>query len=117
MEKIVASQNEDMKLAFNELSVAISDVDFLRSNLNTLELLAKKQAEEIEALNKRYKGLKRVRIGSICISGTGLILGTTGYFLSKVDNTKDIGKMLLYSGATAFGCGALTFGLSFSIPF
>ena len=69
MEKIVTSQNQDMGLAINELKKALTDVDFLRTHLTSMEILARKQAEEIAALNNRYKGLKRVRIGSLCVGG------------------------------------------------
>jgi hypothetical protein len=117
MEKIVTSQNQDMGLAINELNKALSDVDFLQTHLASMEILARKQAEEIAALNNRYKGLKRVRIGCLCIAGTGLIVGATGYFVHKSDSSEELGKMLMYAGATALGCSAATFGLSFSIPF
>lgn len=117
MEKIVTSQNQDMGLAINELNKALSDVDFLRTHLTSMEILARKQAEEIAALNNRYKGLKRVRIGSLCVGGAGLIIGVTGYFVYKTDSSEELGKMLMYTGATALGCSAATFGLSFSIPF
>lgn len=117
MEKIVTSQNQDMGLAINELNKALSDVEFLQTHLNTMEILARNQAEEIVALNKRYKSLGRVRIGSLCIAGTGFIIGTTGYFVHKKDRSEELGKMLMYTGATALGCGVATFGLSFSIPF
>lgn len=106
-----------MGLAINELNKALSDVDFLRTHLTSMEILARKQAEEIAALNNRYKGLKRVRIGSLCVGGAGLIIGVTGYFVYKTDSSEELGKMLMYAGATALGCSAATFGLSFSIPF
>ena len=106
-----------MGLAINELKKALTDVDFLRTHLTSMEILARKQAEEIAALNKRYKSLSRVRIGSLCIAGTGFIIGTTGYFIHKKDRSEELGKMLMYTGATALGCSVVTFGLSFSIPF
>ena len=117
MEKIVTSQNQDMGLAINELNKALSDVEFLQTHLNTMEILARNQAEEIAALNKRYKGLKRVRIGSLCVGGAGLVIGLTGYFVEKNSSSEDLGKMMMIGGATALGCSACTFGLSFSIPF
>lgn len=117
MEKIVTSQNQDMGLAIDELNKALSDAEFLKTHLNTMEILARNQAEEIAALNKRYKGLKRVRIGSLCVGGAGLVIGLTGYFVEKNSSSEDLGKMMMIGGATALGCSAATFGLSFTIPF
>ena len=106
-----------MGLAINELNKALSDVDFLQTHLASMEILARKQAEEIAALNNRYKGLKRVRIGSLCIGGAGGLFIGIGYFVYKTDGSEELGKMLMYTGATALGCSIATFGLSFSIPF
>lgn len=117
MEKIVTSQNQDMGLAFQELNTALSDIEFLQNHLVSVEKLARDQAEEISALNKRYGGLKRVRIGSICIGGTGLLVGVSGYFLKNIEETKELGNILFISGATALGCGTMGFVLSFTIPF
>ena len=104
-------------MAINELNKALSDVDFLQTHLTSMEILARKQAEEIAALNKRYKGLKRVRIGSLCVGGAGLVIGLTGYFVEKNSSSEDLGKMMMIGGATALGCSVATIGLSFSIPF
>lgn len=106
-----------MGLAINELNKALSDVNFLQTHLASMEILARKQAEEIAAMNNRYKGLKRVRIESLCVGGAGLFISVTGYFVHKNDSSEGLGKMLMYTGATALGCSAVTFGLSFSIPF
>ena len=117
MEKIITSQNQDIGLAFQELNNTLNDVEFLQSHLSSVEKLVRNQAEEISALNKRYNGLKRIRIGSICISGTGLIVGISGYFLKNIKETENIGNALFFGGITAFACGTIGFGLSFTIPF
>lgn len=82
-----------------------------------VNILANKQAEEINALKKRGKGLTRSRIASISISGGGLILSTVGYFLRQDDSTKSVGDLLFYSGITCISSGLITFGVSFTIPF
>lgn len=96
---------------------ALSNSVSLKQELNLINMLANKQSEEIEALKKRGKGLTRSRIASISIVGGGLLLGTVGYFLKQDESTKDIGNILFYSGLSCVSSGALTFSISFTIPF
>ena len=96
---------------------ALSDSVSLKQELNLVKVLADNQAEEINALKKRGKGLTRSRITSISIVGGGLLLGTVGYFLKKDESTKDIGNILFYSGLSCVGSGTFTFSISFTIPF
>lgn len=96
---------------------ALSNSVILKQELDLVNVLANKQAEEINALKKRGKGLTRSRIASISISGGGLILGTVGYFLRQDDSTKTVGDLLFYSGITCVSSGLITFGVSFTIPF
>lgn len=97
------------------MKLAYSDSEALRLQLSTMEILAEKQAEELIMLRGYYKRLKNTRITSICVSGAGLVVGLTGYFLQKDEATKNIGSFMLGTGATALGCGLLTF--TFTIVF
>lgn len=96
---------------------ALANSEILKQELDLVNILANKQAEEINALKKRGKGLTRSRIASISISGGGLILGTVGYFLRQDGSTKAVGDLLFYSGITCVSSGLITFGVSFTIPF
>lgn len=96
---------------------ALANSEILKQELDLVNILANKQAEEINALKKRGKGLTRSRIASISISGGGLILGTVGYFLRQDDSTKAVGDLLFYSGIACVSSGLITFGVSFTIPF
>ena len=117
LQKIIKSQSEDTQLVIQEIQNALSDSVSLKQELDLAKVLADKQAEEINALKKRGKGLTRSRIASISIAGGGLLLGTIGYFLKQDESTKDIGNLLFYSGLSCVGSGALTFSISFTIPF
>ena len=113
-QKIVKSQNEDAKLALIELKSAMESVEFVKQQLDTVEMLSKKQAEEISYLTKRNEVLKRTRIFNISISGDGLILGTAGYFFRQDENLKDIGNFMFYTG---IGLGsAVVVSFIFTIP-
>lgn len=113
-QKIVKSQNEDAKLALIELKTAMESVEFVKQQLNTVEMLSKKQAEEISYLTKRNEVLKRTRIFNISISGVGLILGTAGYFFRQDEDLKDIGNFMFYTGIGLGSAGVVSF--IFTIP-
>lgn len=95
------------------MKLALSNSENLHLQINTLELLATNQAEEIAMLQRQYKRLKNTRTTSICISGAGLILGVTGYILKQDETTKNIGNILFSSGIVATGSGLLTLSISF----
>ena len=113
-QKIVKSQNEDAKLALIELKSAMESVEFVKQQLDTVEMLSKKQAEEISYLTKRNEVLKRTRIFNISISGVGLILGTAGYFFRQDEDLKDIGNFMFYTGIGLGSAGVVSF--IFTIP-
>lgn len=117
LQKIIKSQSEDTQLVIQEIQNALSDSIYLKQELDVVNILANKQSEEIIALRLKEKGLKRTRIASISIAGGGLLLGTIGYFLKQDEANKDIGNLLFYSGLSCVGSGALTFSISFTIPF
>ena len=96
---------------------ALNDANNVKTQLDSCLILSKKQAEEIEALKKKTKGLKRARIASLCITATGLIVGGIGVLLKQDDATRNIGNSLVICGATAIGAGATTFAISITIPF
>lgn len=115
MLKIAKSQSEDTKIAIEELKKAIQNTDTIRTQLSVCKVLAEKQLEELEALKKKTKGLKRARIGCICFSAAGIFTTVMGSIVHKTN--PDIGNILLSTGITATACGAGVFALSFSIPF
>lgn len=117
LQKIIKSQSEDTQLVIQEIQNALSDSIYLKQELDVVNILANKQSEEIIVLRLKEKGLKRTRIASISIAGGGLLLGTIGYFLKQDEANKDIGNLLFYSGLSCVGSGALTFSISFTIPF
>lgn len=95
------------------MKLALSNSENLHLRIDTLELLATNQAEEIAILQHQYKRLKNTRITSICISGAGLMFGVTGYILKQDEVTKNIGNILFSSGIVAIGSGLLTLSISF----
>ncbi len=113
-QKIISTKNEDMKLALTELESAIKSVEVAKKQLETSEILSKRQAEEIGYLTKRNEVLKRTRMFDISASCLGLVMGVTGSFLNKSEGTKDIGNALFYTGVGL--CSAGTVSLIFTIP-
>ena len=95
------------------MKLALSNSENLHLQINTLELLATNQAEEIAILQHQYKRLKNTRMTSICIFGAGLMFGVTGYILRQDGVTKNIGNVLFSSGIVAAGSGLLTLSISF----
>lgn len=96
---------------------ALNNANNVKTQLDSCLILSKKQAEEIEALKKKTKGLKRARIASLCITATGLIVGGIGVLLKQDEATRNIGNSLVICGATAIGAGVTTFAISITIPF
>lgn len=114
--KIIKSQNDDTKLAIEQLAESTKDLTSLQTQLNVCENLAKVQSEQINMLNKRAKALFRTRITGICIASTGLVMGGVGFLMTKFDEKhSDIGKILAYTGIGVCGSGVIT--IIFTIPF
>ena len=65
VQKMNKSQLDDLGIIKEELTRALNEGELLKTQLENIELLARKQAEEIEMLKKRYSGLKRARITSL----------------------------------------------------
>lgn len=114
VQKMNKSQLDDLGIIKEELTRALSDGELLKAQLENIELLAKKQAEEIEILKKRYSGLKRARITSLCFAGGGLIC-TAISFIPGIDN--NVRTALFWGGAGLVSTGLVTFSISISIPF
>jgi hypothetical protein len=113
--KIIKSQSDDTKLAIQQLAESMEDLNTIKTQLELCRDLAEKQAEEIAALTRSKKALQRVRIYSICVAGTGLVLGTVGFFLKNNAETEIVGNSLFYSGISLTGSGAV--GIIFTIHF
>lgn len=96
---------------------ALNNANNVKTQLDSCLILSKKQAEEIEALKKKTKGLKRARIASLCITATGFIVGGIGVLLKQDEATQNIGNCLAICGATAICAGGTTFAISITIPF
>ena len=114
--KIIKSQNEDTRLAIEQLSAAMNDVETLRTNLEVCEKLARYQAEEINALSKKYNALKRVRIASLGLFGAGVVTGLLGFGLHHVGVSHNVTQALIAGGSVMILSGTLTFGVSFTFP-
>lgn len=114
--KIIKSQNQDTKIAIEQLSKSITDINTLKTNLDLCETLARYQAEEINSLTKKYKALKRTRITSLCVFGTGLVTSLLGVTLSNTDTPTNISQILIVGGSTMMLGSGLTLGLSITLP-
>lgn len=115
--KIIKSQNEDTKLAIEQLTESIQDLNNLKIQLDLCQSLATKQAEEINYLNKQKNGLKRARIACGIIVGSGISLGIIGGILRQENASKPVGDVLFYSGIGLTAGGAIPFVVSITIPF
>lgn len=115
--KIIKSQNEDTKLAIEQLTDSIQDLNNLKTRLELCKSLADKQAEEINYLNHCKKGLKRSRFASILIIGAGVSLGVVGGAIKQDADAKPLGDILLFGGIGLTLGGAIPLGLSITIPF
>lgn len=111
---MLESQSQDLKIAFDELSKAINNTESLKLQLDTTLALAKYQAEEIARLTKYLKAVKRVRIASAIISGTGLAFIGASRIPGVEENWQ---QTLLITGIGLTASGVATFGVSFTIPF
>ena len=115
--KIIKSQNEDTKLAIEQLTDSIQDLNNLKLQLELCKSLSDKQAEEINYLNHYKKGLKRARFASILIISAGVSLGLVGGTIKQYDDIKPFGDILLFGGIGLTLGGAIPLGLSITIPF
>ena len=98
----------------SELSDTINDVEFLKQQNEINLALANKLSEEIAALQKKEKALKRARIASLCCVGSGLVL----IGASKIPGVDEKWQQGLFIGGIGLtASGGITLGLSFSIPF
>ena len=115
--KIIKSQNEDTKLAIEQLTESIQDLNNLKFQLDLCQSLANKQAEEINYLNKQKNGLKRARIATAIVVGSGISLGIIGGILKQEEASKKVGDILFYSGIGLTIGGSIPFVISITIPF
>lgn len=115
--KIIKSQNEDTKLAIEQLTESIQDLNNLKIQLDLCQSLANKQAEEINYLNKQKNGLKRARIATAIVVGSGISLGIIGGILKQEEASKQVGDILFYSGIGLTIGGTIPFVISITIPF
>lgn len=110
-EKIIKSQNDDLALALKEWNTAMSDLDFLKNQLSVSEALARKQAEEIEAM-RRIK--KRVRVASYIELGIGIPTLVIGCLPIWTSEQKNIQNLLLGIGGSMTAAGATGFIFTFT---
>lgn len=114
--KIIKSQNDDTKIAIEQLAESTKDLTSLQTQLDVCENLAKAQAEQINMLNKRANALFRARIAGICIAGTGAAMCGIGLLITKFDASHaDIGRILTYTGIGVGSSGIIS--IVFTIPF
>lgn len=112
--KIIKSQNEDTKLAIEQLKESIEEMNNIKLQLDLCQALAEKQSEEINYLNKKAKSLKRVRISSIIVGSSGILIGTLGYIFKNYDETKNIGNAFFVSGISLTTSSVLTLSFTFT---
>lgn len=111
-QKIFNSQQQDVQLAIEEISKTTQQAEDLKLNLNIIQSLANKQAEEIAALKKVQK---RIKIASYVELGVGVPCMVLGFLPIWTDEQKNIQNLLLGIGLTGTAAGVVTF--SFTIPF
>ena len=111
-EKIIKSQNEDLAVALNEWNKALEDTNFLKTQLEINEKLAKQAQEEIAALKNMKKRLRTVSYIELGIGVPCLVLGLLPIWADEQQNIK---SLLLGIGGTATSSGCVTF--VFTIPF
>ena len=111
-EKIIKSQNEDLAVALNEWNKALEDTNFLKTQLEINEKLAKQAQEEIAALKNMKKRLRTVSYIELGIGIPCLTLGLSPIWTNEQQNIKNL---LLGIGGAAATSGCVT--LVFTIPF
>lgn len=111
-QKIFSSQQQDVQLAIEEISKTTQQAENLKLNLNIIQSLANKQAEEIAALKKVQK---RIKIASYVELGVGVPCMVLSFLPIWTDEQKNIQNLLLGIGLTGTAAGVVTF--SFTIPF
>ena len=112
LQKILNSSSQDINITLEEISKALDNCENLKKELDLCNILAKKQTE---ALIKKEKTIKRVRISNLCIGSTGLILGSVGYILKINENTEDIGNIFFFTGCGLVTSGVITISLSITL--
>ena len=105
-EKIIKSQNEDLAVALNDWNKALEDTNFLKTQLEINEKLAKQAQEEIAALKNMKKRLRTVSYIELGIGVPCLVLGLLPIWADEQQNIK---SLLLGIGGTATSSGGVTF--------
>lgn len=111
-EKIIKSQNEDMKLALEEWNKAVADTESLKAQIDTNLKLATKLTEELAAYQRMKK---RLRVASYVELGVGVPCLVLGLLPIWTDGQQNIKNLFLGIGGTATAAGCATF--AFTITF
>ena len=111
-EKIIKSQNEDMKLALEEWNKAVADTESLKAQIDTNLKLATKLTEELAAYQRMKK---RLRVASYVELGVGVPCLVLGLLPIWTDGQQNIKNLFLGIGGTATVAGCATF--AFTITF
>lgn len=106
------SLNEDLGIVNEQLGSALSDVESIKQRLAICQLLAEKQAEEIEAFTKMKKRLRTLSYIELGVGVPCLVMGFLPIWTNEQQNIKNL---FLGIGGTATSAGVLTF--TFTITF
>ena len=106
IQKIYSSSQEDIKIALESLKSAIEGTDNLKLRLDTCLTLAKKNEEEIAALERIRK---RTRIASYIELGVGVPCLVAGFLPIWTQEQQNIKNLFLGVGGTATVASVATF--------
>lgn len=109
-QKIYNSSQEDIKIALENLKSAIEGADSLKLQLDTCLALAKKNEEEIAALERIRK---RARTTSYIELGIGVPCLVVGLLPIWTEEQQNIKNLFLGIGAAGTSAGAATFIITF----